>query len=100
MGGGRQSWQKRFLTEDRQEAERACEQDGVQWKWLDDGGMEITSACLPALHPEHDVWFNQSHNPFSFEPLYGDGSAVEEHVMEHITAKMWDQCVAFRWSAG
>lgn len=99
--GGRQSWQKLLETEGKAEAEEACKVRELSFRWLEGDELEITSATLPAtLQEAPRTWFNQVNNPYSFQPLYGDGSAVDESVMEHVNTTMWRQTVAFRWSKG
>lgn len=56
-------WQEAFFTEDRTEAQAACEKMGLEWRWLEDGSLETryrSSGFVkhPVLGTQH--MFNQA----------------------------------------
>eukprot|EP00992_Anisonema_acinus_P003247 TRINITY_DN12663_c0_g1_i1.p2 TRINITY_DN12663_c0_g1~~TRINITY_DN12663_c0_g1_i1.p2 ORF type:complete len:132 (+),score=47.81 TRINITY_DN12663_c0_g1_i1:444-839(+) len=97
--GGEQTWQKAFGTRSAAVAEAACHAAGMTWEWVGEE-LHVMSAQRPAILPHTGLWFNQAHNPFSFEPHYGDGTPVEAEVMEHLNATLWGCAVGFRWQRG
>ncbi len=43
------SWKSAYLTQDKQEAERKCREQGSQFEWLPDGSLKTTSKTFPAI---------------------------------------------------
>ncbi|WP_144172979.1 non-ribosomal peptide synthetase [Pseudomonas sp. Kh13] len=117
-------WQDFFKTEERAEVERQCRETGMQWQWLDADNLRIAQHC-PAIvaHPDTGelTFFNQVqlHHSACLEPevrsnlinlfglgnlprnvYYGDGSVIEDEVMETIGAAYEDCAVRFAWQKG
>ena len=117
-------WQDFFKTEQREEVERQCRQTGMQWEWLGADNLRIAQHC-PAIvaHPDTGElsFFNQVqlHHCACLEPevranlinlfglgnlprnvYYGDGSVIEDEVMEVIGAAYEDCAVRFTWQKG
>jgi alpha-ketoglutarate-dependent taurine dioxygenase len=118
------SWQHFFKTEQRAEVEARCDAAGIQWQWLDNDELQIRTPC-PAIirHPVtgEKSFFNQVqlHHIYCLDPdvrddllglfgeqrmprhvYYGDGSPIEDAVMQQI-GELYEQCaVRFEWRKG
>ncbi|MDG9872544.1 amino acid adenylation domain-containing protein [Pseudomonas juntendi] len=118
------SWQHFFKTEQRAEVEARCQASGIQWQWLADDGLQIRTPC-PAIitHPVSGArsFFNQVqlHHPYCLDAdvredlltlfgnermprnvYYGDGSPIEDEVMQCI-GELYEACaVRFDWRKG
>ncbi|MGY2376057.1 amino acid adenylation domain-containing protein [Pseudomonas sp. SDO524_S393] len=117
-------WQDFFKTEQREEVERQCRQSGMRWEWLGDDNLKIAQYC-PAIveHPDtgERSFFNQVqlHHSACLEPevranliklfgegnlprnvYYGDGSVIEDAVMDVIGAAYEACAVRFAWQKG
>ncbi|WHL30065.1 TauD/TfdA family dioxygenase [Pseudomonas juntendi] len=118
------SWQHFFKTEQRAEVEARCQASGIQWQWLADDGLQIRTPC-PAIitHPVSGArsFFNQVqlHHPYCLDAdvredlltlfgnermprnvYYGDGSPIEDEVMQRI-GELYEACaVRFDWRKG
>ena len=114
-------WQEVFQTEDKVKVEQYCEQNQIQFEWKDDGGLR-TRQVNPAvaLHPisGEKVWFNQAHlfhvsnleenlresmlslfdqHSLPRNAFYGDGSPLEEEVLDVIRQVYKQQTYHFTW---
>ncbi|MBV6623046.1 MAG: amino acid adenylation domain-containing protein [Rivularia sp. (in: Bacteria)] len=118
------SWQNFFHTDDKTEVENFCKQNGIQWEWKADGGLktqEIRQAI--AQHPTTKEWvfFNQIQlhhiayldkyvresllSLFGEENLprnvyYGDGTTIEQSVIDEVTSVYKQAEIAFPWHKG
>ena len=118
------SWQKFFHTRDKSEVEKFCHQNGIECEWKADGGLrtrEIRQAI--AKHPKTGelLFFNQIElhhiayldasvresllSLFGEENLprnvyYGDGSQIEQSVIDEVTAVYEQARVEFTWQQG
>ncbi|BBP64618.1 hypothetical protein PHLH5_21590 [Pseudomonas sp. Cab53] len=117
-------WQDFFKTQQREEVERQCQASGMRWEWLGADNLRIAQHC-PAIveHPETGElsFFNQVqlHHTACLEPevrsnlinlfgpqhlprnvYYGDGSVIEDAVMDVIGAAYEDCAVRFAWQKG
>src|SRR5262249_52240679 len=115
------SWTTAFQTEDRADVERYCAAAGIEAGGKPDGGLRTRHVC-PAItrHPAtgDEIWFN--HTAFfhvttlpatirdvliaSYGPedlptntFYGDGSPIEDEVLDHLRACYRAETVAFAW---
>ena len=118
------SWQEAFQTDDKQIVEEHCRRDSIDFEWKD-GNRLRTKQVRPAVrkHPRtgETVWFNHAvfFNVQSLEPaardalrasiddfdlpfntFYGDGSRIEESVIEQIYDTYRQEQVAFDWQLG
>jgi amino acid adenylation domain-containing protein len=116
------TWQEFFRTDSQEAVEIYCRANGVELEWQD--GMPRTRQICPAVirHPKtgESVFFNQIllHHPFCLEPeirdyvlsafqddlprnvAYGDGSPIEDELVEQIRRLYWDTSVSFPWQEG
>jgi amino acid adenylation domain-containing protein len=118
------SWQDFFHTTDKSAVEKFCSQNGIEWEWKADGGLktrEIRQAI--AKHPKTGEWvfFNQIElhhiayldtsvresllSLFAEENLprnvyYGDGTPIEQSVIDEVTAVYKKAEIAFPWQKG
>ncbi|MCU1758991.1 non-ribosomal peptide synthase/polyketide synthase [Pseudomonas sp. 14P_8.1_Bac3] len=118
------SWQHFFKTDDRAEVEARCRAGGIEWRWLDNDELQ-TRTPGPAIirHPVTGAksFFNQVqlHHIYWLEPdvredllamfglermprhvFYGDGTPIEDEVMQRI-GELYEECaVRFDWQKG
>jgi alpha-ketoglutarate-dependent taurine dioxygenase/acyl carrier protein len=118
------SWQDFFHTTDKAEVEEYCRKASISVEWKPDGGLK-TRQVRPAIikHPKtgEPVFFNQIQlhhasylksevreslmSLFGEENLprhvyYGDGSPIEDSVIEEILAIYQEATVSFPWQQG
>ena len=117
------SWQDFFHTTDRSVVESYCRKAGIDFEWKGDNGLR-TSQRAPAVvkHPQTGelVFFNQlqlhhisclnagvresllammSEEDFPRNVYYGDGSRIDDSVMQHI-GELYEQLgVGFPWAS-
>nr|WP_236044168.1 non-ribosomal peptide synthetase [Pseudomonas arcuscaelestis] len=118
------SWQHFFKTDERAHVEARCRAAGIQWTWLDNDELQIRTPC-PAIirHPltGEKTFFNQVqlHHIYCLDPdvredllalfgiermprhvYYGDGSPIEDEVMQ-VIGDLYEACaVRFDWRKG
>lgn len=114
------SWQNVFQTDDRAEVEAYCRKTGIEFEWKSENELRTRQVCQAvATHPHTGemVWFNQAHL-FHVSSLksevresllasaggdpprnayYGDGSPIEDAVLEEIRAAYANEAVVFTW---
>jgi hypothetical protein len=117
------SWQDFFRTSDRAAVEAYCRGAGIDFAWTEGALRTRQQAVAVARHPVtgEEVFFNQVqlHHPFCLEPelrealgalfpeedfprnvLYGDGSPIEDEVMDEVSRAYWSSSVSFPWRQG
>lgn len=118
------SWEDFFNTADQAKVEQHCRETGVEFEWTGDGGLRTRRRCQTiTLHPQtgepvffsqvqlyHQAYLEQSLRTallslFCEENLprhvyYGDGSPIEDALMERIGTIYWAESVHFRWQKG
>lgn len=123
-GGADLSWQEVFQTQEEGTVEAFCREHGIEVEWLEGGRLRTRQVCQAvARHPKTGkmLWFNQAHlfhvtalDPEVrdamlevFEPdelprntFYGDGSPIEEAVLEEIRQIYREEQIAFPWEQG
>lgn len=117
-------WRTVFQTENKAEVEAICRRDFIDFEWKDDGSLR-TRAVRPAVvkHPETGelTWFTQAQHwhisclntearqaivsSFDEEDLprncyYGDGTSIEDSIMEEICEIYQQLEVSFPWESG
>ncbi|HZE69985.1 MAG TPA: amino acid adenylation domain-containing protein [Pyrinomonadaceae bacterium] len=115
------SWQEFFRTSDKSKVEQFCRRDSIDFEWKSDNGLRTRQIC-PAVvrHPQTNelVFFNQLqlHHISCLAPAvresllsimkeedlprnvyYGDGSPIENSVMEYLRELSRKICVSFPW---
>lgn len=117
-------WQQAFNTESKQEAEAFARRNHIDMTWKEDGELRTTQLCqATAVHPHtgDKVWFNQAHlfhvsnldaavkemlldcveeEDLPRNVFYGDGSAIEESILDEIRALIDETTIRFPWQAG
>jgi alpha-ketoglutarate-dependent taurine dioxygenase len=117
-------WQKVFQTTDREAVEAYCRRTGVECEWKDGDRLRTRQARpVVATHPRTGemVWFNHATffhistlepqvrdsllAEFAEEDLpnntyYGDGSPIEDSVMEELRDAYKQETVSFQWQDG
>jgi alpha-ketoglutarate-dependent taurine dioxygenase len=118
------SWQDFFRTTDKAEVENYCRQAGIDFEWLENDGLK-TRKIRPAVakHPRTGelVFFNQLqlHHVSCLDPAvrksllsvfgedklprnvyYGDGTPIEDSVIEELGAVYQAAQVSFPWQQG
>ena len=117
-------WQQVFNVGDRAGVERYCRPRGIACEWKDDGELRTRQVCQAvAAHPRTGemVWFNQAHlfHVSSLDPevrealldtvdeadlprnvYYGDGSPLEDALLDEIRGVLDEAQISFPWSAG
>jgi alpha-ketoglutarate-dependent taurine dioxygenase len=118
------SWREVFQTSDRAEVEAYCTAAGTRFTWIGEDGLRTESVRqATARHPRtgETVWFNHAHlfhisnmpsemsqalvSEFGIEGLprnayYGDGSPIEDEVVELIRNLYAEAAVSFPWERG
>jgi alpha-ketoglutarate-dependent taurine dioxygenase len=118
------SWQRFFQTEDRAVVEAAGLQQGFQCEWVSDHHLRIRQKCRGVVrHPRTGEmsFFNQVqlHHVHCLDPevgqsllsifksedlprhvYYGDGTSIEDAVMDHIGELYEINAVRFEWQPG
>ena len=118
------SWQDFFHTQDKEEVEKSCRELGMECEWRDNNGLSIRQLCQGvARHPitGEMSFFNQVqlHHTYCLDKgtresvrsifkerdlprhvYFGDGSVIEESVMDHVGEVLENTAVRFHWNAG
>jgi alpha-ketoglutarate-dependent taurine dioxygenase len=118
------SWQRFFGTDDKAVVDESCRQAGMSCEWTGKDGLRIRQRCQAVLrHPltGEMSFFNQVQlhhvhcldgevrqsllSLFSREELprhvyYGDGTAIEDAVMDHVGEIYEQHAVRFAWQQG
>ena len=118
------SWQRFFGTEDRTLVEESCRKEGMSCEWTGKDGLRISQRCEAVRrHPKTGemTFFNQVqlHHISCLDPAvrdsllsifkrdnlprhvyFGDGSTIEDSVMEHVGEVYERHAVRFQWQKG
>ena len=116
-------WQTAFQTGDKNVVEDHCRRFGMEFTWKDNNRLKLRHVCQAiAHHPVtgEAVWFNQAHlfhvagldeavrasllDLFSEEDLpsnayFGDGSRIDDAIIEEIRESYRSVAVTFSWQA-
>ncbi len=121
------SWINVFETEDKEEVERKCRENNIDFTWTRDDWIKIGQKCSSAIaHPQTQemVWFNQAHH-FDFNPkflglwnylgakllylrkhtllhkvTFADGSKIPRKDLYHVMDVMDKNTIYFPWQRG
>ncbi|MFN2513869.1 MAG: TauD/TfdA family dioxygenase, partial [Pyrinomonadaceae bacterium] len=118
------TWQNVFQTENKSDVEAFCRQAGIEFEWTSNNRLRTRQLCQAvARHPKvgEMVWFNQAHlfhvsslesdiseslqSSFGSDNLprnayYGDGSPIEDDVLDEIRDVYRHEQAVFRWQEG
>ena len=118
------SWQHFFQTDDRSVVEETCSNQGFVPEWVGKDNLRVKQRCRAVLrHPVTGElsFFNQVqlHHVHCLDPAvresvlsifrredlprhvyYGDGSAIEDSVMDHVGETYEKNAVRFKWREG
>jgi alpha-ketoglutarate-dependent taurine dioxygenase len=117
------SWQTAFQTNDRALVEAYCRGADIEWEWTHHGLR--TRQIRPAIttHPvsNEPVWFNHAtffhissvepelrrqllamydESDFPTQTYYGDGSPIEDWVVQRLREAYTNELVSFPWEKG
>jgi alpha-ketoglutarate-dependent taurine dioxygenase len=117
-------WQDFFHTSDRAVVEEMCRKEGMTCEWTAAGNLRISQKSQAVItHPKtgEKSFFNQVqlHHPSCLDPqtqesmrslfkeadlprnvFYGDGTPIDDAVMEKLGELYWKLSVAFMWQEG
>lgn len=118
------TWEEFFRTNDRSEVEAYCRRVGLEFEWKGAHGLQTRKICpAVAVHPKtgETVMFNQiqAHHVSCLEPVtrdallslfkiedlprnvyYGDGSVIEDAVVDEMREVYRKLAVSFSWQEG
>lgn len=118
------SWQTSFHTQASGEVEAYCRQARIEWEWRSGSRLRTKQARRAiAMHPRtgEEVWFNHvafwhvsslveaareamrdffSEEELPYNTYYGDGSPIEDEVVEEIREAYRKERVEFGWERG
>ncbi len=118
------SWQSFFRTTDKAAVEQYCRANSIEFEWTKNDGLRTYQISPGAVrHPKTGemVFFNQVqlHHVFFLDPelrrsveslfspkeyprnvSYGDGSPIEDSVVEEILRVYWETSSSFLWQEG
>jgi alpha-ketoglutarate-dependent taurine dioxygenase len=117
-------WQQVFNTKDTATVEAYCRSQAIAWEWKEDGELRTRQICQAvATHPRTGdiVWFNQAHlfhisalessvrdallavvdeEDLPRHVFYGDGSPIEDSILDEIRAVYDSVTIRFPWQQG
>ncbi len=118
------SWREFFKTDQRREVEQRCQAAGIAYRWLEGDILQTRNICPAVIrHPltGERAFFNQVqlHHPHSLgsearddlidvfgidglprNVCYGDGTPIEDEVMD-LLGRLYEECaVRFSWRQG
>jgi alpha-ketoglutarate-dependent taurine dioxygenase len=116
-------WQNVFQTDDREQVNEFCRENGIQAEWVEDEHLRTRQICQGvALHPVtgEKVWMNQAHlfhvtsqDPEVVEMLledgeenlprntyFGDGSPITAGELQAIRDAYAAEALVFPWETG
>ncbi|MBE1556840.1 TauD/TfdA family dioxygenase [Sporosarcina limicola] len=117
-------WQQVFNTENREEVEKYCESNGIQVEWKDENRLrtrQIRKAIQDHPISGESVWFNHAtfwhesslsadvremlisllgREGLPYNTYYGDGSPIEDSVIEAIRKAYDSETITFPWQKG
>lgn len=118
------TWQEVFQTESKEEVEKICDQNDIQFEWKPSGDLRTRQVCQATIsHPEtgEKVWFNQAHlfHNSSLDPIirdaligampeedlprntyFGNGAPIDDAILDEIRAIYDQELITFDWEEG
>jgi alpha-ketoglutarate-dependent taurine dioxygenase len=117
-------WENVFQTNNKSEVANYCDRANINFEWKDENRLKTRQVCQAiAIHPKTKeiVWFNQAHlfhvsslqskvresllSVYSPDDLprnvfYGDGTPIEDSIIEEINQVYQQETVSFSWQEG
>ncbi|KAL3870722.1 hypothetical protein ACJMK2_038766 [Sinanodonta woodiana] len=107
-------WKSTYQTQDKEEAERKCKDQGTTFEWLPNGCLKTITAVLPAIREDtrtgKKTWFNsiiaayQGWKDVRNDPqkaiTFPDGSQMPEESMKKLGEVFEKHTIAFNWKKG
>jgi alpha-ketoglutarate-dependent taurine dioxygenase len=118
-------WEQAFGTNDPSAVEAFCDAQNISWEWFEGGQLRTRQLCQSEVrHPVtmEPIWFNQAHlfhisaheastrqallsiveDPLDLprSVYYGDGSQIEDWVLESIRDAYRSSMLSFLWQGG
>ncbi|SJN54198.1 peptide synthase [Vibrio ruber DSM 16370] len=117
-------WEKVFATSEPKQVEAFCRAHQIDFTWKGDGELRTRQVCQSvARHPvtQEMVWFNQAHlfhvsnleahiretllsiveeEDLPRNVYYGDGSPIEDGILDEIRGVLDECMVKFPWQQG
>lgn len=117
-------WSEVFQTEEREEVEKYCDANNIEWQWIGENGLRTKQLGGAAYyHPvtKEKLWFNQAHlfhvssltdenresllNTFKKEDLprnvyFGNGDEIDSNDLDEIRVAYEKNKIAFDWREG
>jgi hypothetical protein len=116
------SWQEVFQSSEKKDVENYCKNNDIEYQWKS-GPIELATrkTCQATIsHPvtKAKIWFNQAHlfhisslndktrqlfikelgeKNIPRNSFYGDGSSIDESVLEHIRLAYEKEKIKFKW---
>lgn len=116
-------WQNVFQTNNKSVLESYCHQAGIEFEWIGENHLRTRQVCpAVATHPmtKAIVWFNQAHlfhvsslpldlresllsmmseHDLPRNAFYGDGTPIEDSIIEEINEIYRQEVITFDWQA-
>lgn len=109
-------WQEVFQTDDKAKVEKYCHENSIKFFWKEDSRLQ-TRQIRQAVHyhpqTNEPIWFNHaaffhhtnllsefSEHELPYNTYYGDGSAIDPAVIEHLNQAYLREKVTFSWQKG
>jgi alpha-ketoglutarate-dependent taurine dioxygenase len=116
-------WQNVFQTEDREQVNEFCRENGIEAEWVDEDHLRTRQVCQGvSVHPAtgEKVWMNQAHlfNVLAQDPevvemlmedgeenlprntYFGDGSPITAQELQAIRDAYDAEALVFPWQKG
>ena len=113
-------WQEVFQTDDKSKVEAYCWENSIEFSWKSGERLQTRQIRQPVhYHPQTDepIWFNHAaffhytnlnanlldefkEHELPYNTYYGDGSAIDPAVIEHINQAYEQEKVIFPWQEG
>jgi hypothetical protein len=119
-------WKEVFQTENKDEVEKYCKDNGIYYEWKTDSAVELITEQVCQATLEHSqtkeaVWFNQAHlfnistlnaedlnavtnhigkGNFPRNSYFGDGSSIPADYIKHIQDAYEKERIEFLWQKG
>lgn len=116
-------WQNVFQTNNKSVLKTYCHQAGIELEWISENHLRTRQVCpAVATHPitKETVWFNQAHlfhvsslplnlresllsmmseHDLPRNACYGDGTTIEDSIIEEINEIYRQEAITFPWQA-